>query len=91
VTNRHLLWTLSRPEAALKDHLWQAQRKKGYQKLQTILAEDQPMAFLVFCNYVYAINDRITEIVPRNAPHGQGNNGGISGEVWWNAEQWQKE
>jgi len=69
----------------------QEQRKQDYQKVQTIIAEDQPMVFLVFCNYIYAVSDKITGIVPRNAPHGQGINGGISGEIWWNAEQWQKE
>lgn len=67
------------------------QRKKYYQKLQTILAEDQPLAFIVFCNYVYATSDKITDIKLRNAPHGQGTNGGINGEIWWNVEQWQKE
>jgi peptide/nickel transport system substrate-binding protein len=66
-------------------------RKRIYQDLQTILADDQPVAFIAFCNYVYALNDGITGIVPRNAPHGQGNNGGITGELWWNVEDWNKE
>jgi len=66
-------------------------RKAIYQKLQTILSEDQPVAFTVFCNYVYALNDKITGIIPRNGPHGQGTNGGINGELWWNVEQWNKE
>ena len=66
-------------------------RKEIYQKLQSILAEDQPVAFLIFSNYVYGLSDRITGIKPRNAPHGQGNNGGITGEIWWNVEEWQKE
>ncbi|MFB3763870.1 MAG: ABC transporter substrate-binding protein [Methanotrichaceae archaeon] len=67
------------------------QRKVIYQKLQTILADDQPVAFIVFSNYVYALNDKIAGVVPRNGPHGQGNNGGINGELWWNVEQWDKE
>ncbi|OPY51433.1 MAG: putative ABC transporter periplasmic-binding protein [Methanosaeta sp. PtaU1.Bin060] len=66
-------------------------RKQYYRDLQMILAEDQPLAFIVFCNYVYAINDKITGIAPRNAPHGQGTRGGINGEIWWNVENWQKE
>jgi len=66
-------------------------RKAIYQKLQTILADDQPMAFIVFGNYVYALNDKITGVVPRNGPHGEGNNGGINGELWWNVEKWNKE
>lgn len=66
-------------------------RKVIYQKLQTILADDQPVAFIVFGNYIYALNDKITGVVPRNGPHGEGNNGGINGELWWNVERWQKE
>lgn len=67
------------------------QRKEDYQELQTILANDQPLAFIVFCNYVYAVSDKISGIELRNAPHGQGTNGGINGEIWWNVEQWQKQ
>ncbi|RQW81390.1 MAG: ABC transporter substrate-binding protein [Methanothrix sp.] len=67
------------------------QRKEDYQELQTILANDQPLAFIVFCNYVYAVSDKIAGIELRNAPHGQGTNGGINGEIWWNVEQWQKQ
>lgn len=66
-------------------------RKVIYQKLQTILADDQPVAFIVFGNYVYALNDKITGVVSRNGPHGEGNNGGINGELWWNVEKWNKE
>ena len=66
-------------------------RKEIYAKLQQILSDDQPLAFIVFCNYVYAVNDKLTGIKPRNGPHGQGTNGGIEGELWWNLEQWQKE
>jgi peptide/nickel transport system substrate-binding protein len=66
-------------------------RKAIYQNLQTILAEDQPVAFMVFGNYVYALNDKIVGIAPRNGPHGEGNTGGIMGELWWNVEQWDKE
>lgn len=66
-------------------------RKTIYQKLQTILAKDQPVAFIAFGNYVYALNDKITGVVTRNGPHGEGNNGGIHGELWWNVEQWDKE
>jgi peptide/nickel transport system substrate-binding protein len=66
-------------------------RKEIYGEVQEILAKDQPLAFMVFCNYVYAISDKISGIKPRNGPHGQGNNGGINGDVWWNVEQWTKE
>lgn len=66
-------------------------RKEIYRKLQQNLSNDQPLAFIVFCNYVYAVNDKITGIKPRNGPHGQGMNGGINGELWWNIEKWQKE
>ncbi len=66
-------------------------RKEIYGKLQRIISDDQPIAFIVFCNYVYAVNDRVTGIKPRNGPHGQGTNGGIDGELWWNVEEWQKE
>ncbi|MDM7938823.1 MAG: ABC transporter substrate-binding protein [Methanothrix sp.] len=66
-------------------------RKAIYQRLQTILAEDQPVAFIAFGNYVYALDDKISGIVPRNGPHGQGNNGAINGELWWNVEQWDME
>ncbi|MDD2836017.1 MAG: hypothetical protein PHY05_07680 [Methanothrix sp.] len=41
--------------------------------------------------YVYAVCDKVSGIKPRNGPHGQGTNGGIDGELWWNIERWQKE
>lgn len=66
-------------------------RKEIYEKVQQILSNDQPVAFIVFCNYVYAIDDKITGIKPRNGPHGGGSNGAIIGEIWWNIEEWQKE
>lgn len=66
-------------------------RKVIYGEIQEIISDDQPLTFIVFCNYVYAVNDRIAGIKPRNAPHGEGTNGGITGELWWNVEEWQKE
>lgn len=63
-------------------------RKEIYGKFQKIIIEDMPMVFLVFDNYIYAIRDNITGIMPRNGPHGAGTSGGVTGEVWWNVEQW---
>lgn len=64
------------------------QRKQIYQQFQKILGEDQPTPFILFGNYVYALSDKVTGIVPRNGPHGAGNNGAINGELWWNVEDW---
>lgn len=64
------------------------ERKKIYQQLQKVLAEDQPAAPIVFGNYIYAVDDKITGTVPRNGPHGGGNTGSINGELWWNVEDW---
>ncbi|MFB3763873.1 MAG: ABC transporter substrate-binding protein [Methanotrichaceae archaeon] len=63
-------------------------RKEIYQQLQTILAEDQPTAFIAFGNTLYAVSDKLTGIKPRSAPH---EHGGITGELWWNVEQWNKQ
>jgi peptide/nickel transport system substrate-binding protein len=65
-----------------------SQRKEIYGKVQKILADDQPMPPIVFGNYVYAISDKISGVVPRNGPHGGGNTGSINGDLWWNAENW---
>jgi peptide/nickel transport system substrate-binding protein len=65
------------------------ERKKIYQQFQSIIADDQPTVFIAFSNNVYAINDKITGIKPRNGPHGgSGNTGSIIGNIWWNAEEW---
>lgn len=66
----------------------EAKRKEIYDKIQMQLVEDQPIAFVVFSNYIYALKDKITGIDPKTGPHGYGNTGTISGELWWNVEQW---
>ncbi|HWQ67655.1 MAG TPA: ABC transporter substrate-binding protein [Methanospirillum sp.] len=65
-----------------------SQRKQIYGQIQKILADDQPMPPIVFGNYVYAVSDKISGVVPRNGPHGGGNTGSINGDLWWNAENW---
>ncbi len=64
------------------------ERKKIYQQIQKILADDQPVAFINFSNYLYALSNKVTGVIPRNGPHGQGNEGGINGDIWWNVENW---
>ncbi|MFB3763875.1 MAG: ABC transporter substrate-binding protein [Methanotrichaceae archaeon] len=63
----------------------QDQRKKIYEDLQKILVEDQPTAFVAFGNTIYAVSSKITGVKPRPAPH---EHGGLTGELWWNVEQW---
>jgi peptide/nickel transport system substrate-binding protein len=66
-------------------------RKQIYQKFQSIIADDEPTAFIVFSNDVYAISDKITGIKTRNAPHGgSGTQGSICCNIWWNAGEWNK-
>lgn len=65
-----------------------SQRKEIYGKIQKIIADDQPMPAIVFGNYVYAVSDKLSGIVPRNGPHGGGNTGSINGDLWWNVEDW---
>lgn len=68
------------------------ERKKIYQQFQSIIADDQPTVFIAFSNNVYAISDKITGIVPRIGTHvGSGNDGSIIGNIWWNAEVWNKQ
>jgi peptide/nickel transport system substrate-binding protein len=64
------------------------QRKQIYQQFQKILVDDQPTPQIVFSNYVYALSDKIVGTVPRNGPHGYGNSGTITGDLWWNVEDW---
>jgi len=63
----------------------QDQRKRIYGDLQKILVEDQPTAFVAFGNTIYAVSSKITGVKPRPAPH---EHGGLTGELWWNVEQW---
>lgn len=65
----------------------QEKRKQIYEDLQKILAEDQPTAFVCFGNSIYAVSNKITGVEPRPAPH---EHGGLTGELWWNAEEWNK-
>lgn len=64
------------------------ERKEIYGQLQEILVEDQPIAFIVYSNYIYAVDEGITGIKSRTGPHGSGTNGGMTGELWWNIEEW---
>lgn len=66
-------------------------RKEIYRKVQDILVEDQPVVFLVFGDYIYALSDKVSGTKPRNGPHGYGSNGALTGELWWNVEEWDKE
>jgi peptide/nickel transport system substrate-binding protein len=66
-------------------------RKEIYRNIQEILVEDQPVVFLVFGDYIYALSDKVSGAKPRNGPHGYGSNGALTGELWWNAEEWTKE
>ncbi|MCW3130433.1 MAG: ABC transporter substrate-binding protein [Methanophagales archaeon] len=65
------------------------ERKHIYQELQEILVEDQPIAFIVYSDYVYAVSEKIIGITPRPGPHGAGTLGGMTGELWWNMEEWE--
>lgn len=62
------------------------ERKKIYGQYQKILSEDQPTPQILFSNYVFAVSDKLTGLVPRMGPHGS--MGGINGELWWNIEEW---
>lgn len=65
----------------------QDQRKQIYGELQKILVDDMPTAFIAFGNTIYATSDKVTGIKPRPAPH---EHGGLTGELWWNVEEWSK-
>lgn len=66
-----------------------SQRKPIYQQLQKVLAEDQPCVPILYGNNIYALNDKVSGMVPRNGPHGgSGNEGSICGNLWWNVEAW---
>jgi peptide/nickel transport system substrate-binding protein len=65
-------------------------RKDIYQKIQETLVDDQPVIFLVFGDYIYALSDKLSGEKPRNGPHGYGSNGALTGELWWNLEEWDK-
>ena len=64
------------------------ERERIYDEFQEILVDDQPIAFFVFSDYVYAVNDQLAGIIPRPGPHGAGVRGGMTGELWWNVEDW---
>jgi peptide/nickel transport system substrate-binding protein len=65
----------------------QDQRKQIYGELQKVLVDDMPTAFIAFGNTIYATSDKVTGIKPRAAPH---EHGGLTGELWWNVEEWGK-
>ncbi|NTV27751.1 MAG: hypothetical protein HGA93_03610 [Methanothrix sp.] len=62
-------------------------RKQIYGELQSILVEDMPTAFIAFGNTIYAVGNKVTGVKPRPAPH---EHGGLTGELWWNVEEWDK-
>ncbi|MCK4244975.1 MAG: ABC transporter substrate-binding protein, partial [Candidatus Omnitrophica bacterium] len=65
------------------------ERKRIYREFQEILVEDQPVAFIVYSDYVYAVSEKIKGIITlRPGPHGAGVRGGMTGELWWNIEYW---
>ncbi|RCV65711.1 peptide/nickel transport system substrate-binding protein [Methanophagales archaeon] len=65
------------------------ERERIYGEFQEILVDDQPVAFFLFSDYVYAVNDQLAGIIAtRPGPHGAGVSGGMTGELWWNVEDW---
>jgi peptide/nickel transport system substrate-binding protein len=65
----------------------QDKRKQIYDELQKVLVSDMPTAFITFGNTIYATSDKVTGIKARAAPH---EHGGLTGELWWNVEEWGK-
>ncbi|MDD3042903.1 MAG: ABC transporter substrate-binding protein [Methanosarcinaceae archaeon] len=63
-------------------------RKTYYYEAQKIIAQEQPVIFLVYLDSVYLIDERIEGIKPKNSPHGSGTIGGTISEIWWNAQDW---
>lgn len=63
-------------------------RREYYLAAQKIIANDQPVAFMVFVDSVYLIDDKINGIKPKKSPHASGSNGGMLNEIWWNFEEW---